>query len=79
MSLQKIYAILFGRKISKTQQLSNWETPELTNAQQLYAATDAWACLHIYKALKGEPLPTEYRKIFQTPQLKGIEKRFIQK
>lgn len=77
--LTKIYALLFGRKISKTQQLSNWEAPELTNAQQLYAATDAWACLHIYKALKGEPLPTEYRKIFQTPQLKGIEKRFIQK
>ena len=79
MSLQKIYALLFGRKISKTQQLSNWEAPELTNAQQLYAATDAWACLHIYKALKGEPLPTEYRKIFQTPQLKGIEKCFIKK
>ena len=32
MSLQKIYALLFGRKISKTQQLSNWEAPELTKA-----------------------------------------------
>ena len=29
MSLQKIYALLFGRKISNTQQLSNWEAPVL--------------------------------------------------
>lgn len=52
MSLQKIYGILFGEKISKTQRLSNWEAPELTEAQQLYAATDAWACLNIYNRLQ---------------------------
>ncbi len=50
-SLQKIYAILFGQKISKNQQLSNWEAPVLTEAQQIYAATDAWACLNIYSRL----------------------------
>ncbi|MDR0976364.1 MAG: 3'-5' exonuclease domain-containing protein 2 [Prevotellaceae bacterium] len=50
-SLQKIYAILFGRKISKSQRLSNWEADTLTPSQQLYAATDAWACLHIYRHL----------------------------
>ena len=50
-SLQKIYAILFGQKISKNQQLSNWEAPVLTEAQQIYAATDAWACLNIYNRL----------------------------
>ena len=33
MSLQKIYAILFQEKISKGQQLSNWEAPQLTDAQ----------------------------------------------
>ncbi|HHT61966.1 MAG: 3'-5' exonuclease domain-containing protein 2 [Paludibacteraceae bacterium] len=53
MSLQKIYAIIFGKKISKTQQLSNWEAPSLTPAQQLYAATDAWACRSIYLELKN--------------------------
>ncbi|KAA6323937.1 Ribonuclease D [termite gut metagenome] len=50
-SLQKIYAILFERKISKTQRLSNWESDVLTDAQQVYAATDAWACLRIYNLL----------------------------
>ena len=50
-SLQKIYAILFGKKISKNQRLSNWEADTLTGAQQLYAATDAWATLRIYKEL----------------------------
>jgi ribonuclease D len=50
-SLQKIYAILFGKRISKSQRLSNWEASELTPAQQLYAATDAWACHQIYKKL----------------------------
>ena len=51
MSLQKIYAILFGKKISKNQQLTNWEATNLTDAQQQYAAIDAWACLKIYHYL----------------------------
>lgn len=50
-SLQKIYAILFGKKISKKQRLSNWEAKTLTPAQQSYAAIDAWACLKIYRHL----------------------------
>lgn len=52
MSLQKIYAIIFGKKISKSQRLSNWEAAELSVPQQYYAALDAWACLHIYEALR---------------------------
>lgn len=51
-SLQKIYGILFGQKISKSQRLSNWEADVLTQPQQLYAATDAWACLNIYNKLQ---------------------------
>lgn len=51
MSLQKIYAILFGKRIAKSQQLSNWEHETLSEGQQRYAATDAWACLRIYHAL----------------------------
>ena len=51
-SLQKIYALLFGQKISKSQRLSNWEAEALTEAQQLYAATDAWACVMIYNRLQ---------------------------
>ena len=48
-SLQKIFANLFGEKISKGQQLSNWEADVLTEAQQKYAATDAWACIKIHE------------------------------
>ncbi|MBO5807257.1 MAG: 3'-5' exonuclease domain-containing protein 2 [Bacteroidaceae bacterium] len=51
-SLQKIFAIIFGQKISKNQQLTNWEKDVLTDKQKLYAATDAWACLEIYNRLK---------------------------
>lgn len=51
-SLQKIYAILFGKKISKSQRLSNWDAEELTCKQQAYAALDAWACLKIYNKLE---------------------------
>lgn len=50
-SLQKIYAIIFGKKISKNQRVSNWEAETLTPAQQSYAAIDAWACLRIYNHL----------------------------
>jgi Ribonuclease D len=53
-SLQKIYAILFDKKISKGQRLTNWEAETLTESQQKYAALDAWACLRIYNFLKQE-------------------------
>ena len=52
MSLQKLYANLFGEKIAKGQQLSNWEADTLSEAQQHYAATDAWACIRIYEEVK---------------------------
>ncbi len=51
-SLQKIYGILFDEKISKSQRLSNWEADVLSDAQKLYAATDAWSCLRIYNLLQ---------------------------
>lgn len=51
-SLQKIYAILFNEKISKSQRLTNWEADVLSDAQKQYAATDAWACLNIYNLLQ---------------------------
>jgi len=51
LSLQKIYAILFDLKISKSQRLTNWESPELSEPQLRYAATDAWASLQIFLKL----------------------------
>lgn len=47
-SLVKIYANLFGERISKAERLSNWERSELKESQKVYAAIDAWACVRIY-------------------------------
>ena len=52
LSLQKLYANLFHEKISKTDQLSNWERDILTDKQKIYAATDAWACIRIYEEMQ---------------------------
>lgn len=48
-SLQKIYANLFHEKISKAQRLSNWEADILRDSQKVYAATDAWSCVMLYR------------------------------
>ncbi len=48
-SLKKLSGIVLGKRISKAQQLSNWETPELTEAQLSYAATDAWVSYKIFE------------------------------
>lgn len=67
-SLQKIYANLFGQKISKNQRLSNWEAENLTESQLRYAATDAWACVEIYQCLKDMEENHNYTLIKATPQ-----------
>ena len=51
-SLQKLYANFFGKKISKRQQLSNWDADVLNDKQKSYAATDAWACIKLYEEFK---------------------------
>lgn len=57
ISLQKIYALLFDQKISKSQRLTNWDADVLTEQQKRYAATDAWACLRIYNELLNNHNP----------------------
>lgn len=76
ISLQKIYAIIFGERISKSQRLSNWEADTLTKAQQDYAALDAWACLNIYQHLKAgafDPLASPYRHLPEPKPRRDIE------
>jgi len=51
--LKKLTAIVLKRRISKSQQVSNWDADVLTEAQMRYAATDAWICLEIYQALRN--------------------------
>ena len=62
-SLQKIYALLFGKKISKSQRLTNWEADVLTDRQKGYAATDAWACVRMYNYLEERKRKQDYRII----------------
>ena len=50
-SVKKMTAIILGVKISKAQQLSNWEAEHLSESQQRYAATDAWVCREMYLSL----------------------------
>lgn len=50
-SVKKMAAIILGVKVSKSQQLSNWEAEELSEAQLQYAATDAWVCREMYLRL----------------------------
>lgn len=50
-SVKKMTAIILGVKISKAQQLSNWEAEHLSESQQRYAATDAWVCREMYLKL----------------------------
>ena len=51
-SVKKMSAIILGCRISKTQQLSNWEAAELSASQRMYAATDAWICREMYLKLQ---------------------------
>lgn len=68
LGLQKLYAVVFGQKISKSQRLSNWESPVLSEQQQMYAATDAWATLKIYLKLnKSKKLTKEELAELLTP------------
>lgn len=67
-SLSRLYAILFNERISKGQRLTNWEAPELTEAQQAYAALDAYACIRIYNHLKsGKFNPRDSRYLSLPP------------
>jgi len=53
-SLKKLSAIVLGYRISKSQRVTNWEAIELTEAQQIYAATDAWISHRIFESLSQQ-------------------------
>ena len=62
-SLSKLFGILFGKRLSKSQRLSNWEAEQLAESQQHYAALDAQACVKIFTHLNAglfHPEESEY-------------------
>ena len=50
-----------GKRISKTQQTSNWAKRNLTDGQKIYAATDAWISFKVFAPLSKDK--TEWSKI----------------
>jgi ribonuclease D len=63
-SVKKMTAIILGFRISKTQQLSNWEAENLSDSQCSYAATDAWVCREMYLHLmRSEKNPLQEDKL----------------
>ncbi|MBY5952471.1 MAG: 3'-5' exonuclease domain-containing protein 2 [Cyclobacteriaceae bacterium] len=54
VGVRNLSGMILGIRISKSEQVSNWEAQELTEKQQRYAATDAWACLEVFKRLREE-------------------------
>lgn len=62
-ALQKLYANIFHEKISKRQRLSNWDADVLTDAQKMYAATDAWTCIRLYEEIERLSQTGDYELI----------------
>ena len=77
MSLQKLFANFFGQRISKRDQLSNWEVDVLSEKQKLYAATDAWTCVLLYEELMRLEQTGDYEliKVENDVQTDTIEER----
>jgi ribonuclease D len=48
-------AVMYQKRFLKSKKAatSNWAAPQLTPAQLVYAANDAWAALRVYQALGG--------------------------
>lgn len=61
LSVKKMAAIVLNGKVSKSQQLSNWNADSLSEAQQQYAALDAWVCREIYLKLISSKVKNEVR------------------
>jgi ribonuclease D len=53
MGIKAAVAVMFGKRYLKSKRAatSNWAQRQLTEAQVLYAANDAWAALRVYRAL----------------------------
>lgn len=53
VGVRNLSAMVLGIRVSKSEQVSNWEMGELTKKQRIYAATDAWACLKVFQELNS--------------------------
>lgn len=72
-SLQKVYANIFHQRISKRQRLTNWDADILSDKQKVYAATDAWACLNLYKEIMRLKETHDYTLIVTEEPTKNVQ------
>lgn len=79
-SVKKLAANILGCRISKAQQLSNWETPVLSPSQCKYAATDAWVCREMYlKLLECEKHPLSPEEMMPPQEREAHEQALARK
>lgn len=50
--LRYLSALLLERRLSKNEQRSNWDIDILSLSQKIYAATDAWVCMQLYRSFE---------------------------
>ena len=72
MSLQKLYANVFHERITKREQLSNWENEILSDKQKIYASTDAWTCIKLYERLHELKHSGNYELVVVPPKVKPV-------
>ncbi len=75
MSLQKLYANVFHERITKREQLSNWENQILNDKQKLYASTDAWTCIKLYERLQELKHSGNYELVIVPPKVQPVPVR----
>ncbi|CAF3666641.1 unnamed protein product [Rotaria socialis] len=71
--LSELVRLCFGKPLNKSEQCSNWERRPLRNAQVLYAATDAYCLLDIYKFLSNSLQSSDHLKSFRGRKPKKFE------
>ena len=54
VGVRNLCGMVLKMRISKSEQVSNWEAETLTEKQLRYAATDAWACVEVFQVLQEE-------------------------
>ncbi|CAF0758925.1 unnamed protein product [Adineta ricciae] len=70
--LSELVRLCFGKPLNKSEQCSNWERRPLRRAQTLYAATDAYCLLDVYKFIANHFRSSDYLQSFRGKKPKNL-------
>ncbi len=77
--LRSLCAIMLGKRISKSSQVSNWAKDDLTEKQIKYAATDAWISRELFEIFRKGGYVRKYtRSLTNGPALNAQLKRKVE-